>query len=289
MPQTSNYEVVIDAPKSLLIMMASNPFFVTGVLGHISILEGYDPKQNKFVPPEELTTITTKYKVSYIFGTPESKMSIHLGEMEGPLTLVDTVTYRGFTYDNKIKWEITMTFNEISPDKTRVSIVSRTEEERGLFSRFLGRNQFNLADHAIKAHIIPFIQLYMTQMSQFRVAGGQGSVEYRVLAEDEGLVSEVLAKLMRLAKESNAEHTMIAIQGDGLKGKVVLKNGKPVESWFRCADGSIKTGNDAIVEALSSTAKGKGALYTVDVESLVDHTFDQIFSELATKVTKSQA
>ena len=287
MAQASTHEVVIDAPKSVLIMMASNPVFISGLLGHISILRAYDPKKNDYVPPEELTTAPTKFKVAYIFGTPESKVSVQLGEMEGPITYVDTITYKGFTYDNKMKWEMTFTFKELSPGKTRVNIVSRTEEEKGFFSRFLGRNQFSLADHAIKAHIIPFIQLYMSQLMQFKMSVAQGSVEYRVLAEEEGVVSEILAKLMRVAKESNAEHAMIAIQGEGFKGKVVLKGGKPVESWFSFGNNSIKTGNEAIVEALSSTAKGKGWLYTVDVNSLVDSVFEQIFSEITTKaVTK---
>ena len=287
MANISTYDVIIDAPKSVLLMIVSNPAFVAGVLGHLSILEAYDPKQNKFVPPEELTSAPTKFKVAYIFGTPEGKVTMQLGEMEGPITYVDIISYKGFTYDNKMKWEMTFTFKEVSPGRTKVSIVSRTEEEKGLFSRFLGRNQFSLADHAIKAHIIPFIQLYMNQLMQLRTTVAQGSVEYRVLAEEEGVVSEILAKLMRVAKESNAEHAMIAIQGEGFKGKIVLKDGKPVESWFRFGDNSIKTGNDAIVEALSSTAKGKGWLYTVDVNSLVDSVFEQIFSGVTTKaVTK---
>ena len=271
-----------------MIMMASNPVFVSGVLGHVSILEAYDPKQNKFVSPEELTSAPTRFKVAYIFGASESKVSVQLGEMEGPITYVDTVTYRGFTYDNKMKWEITFTFKEVAPGRTRVTVINKTEEERGLFSRFLGRNQSSLADHAIKAHIIPFIQLYMNHLIQFRATVAQGSVEYRVLAEEEGIVSEVMAKLMRVAKESNAEHAMIAIQGEGLKGKIVLKDGTPVDSWFRFGDNPVRTGNEAIIEALSSTSKGKGTLYTIDVEGLVDHLFDQIFSELVTKAAKDQ-
>lgn len=84
MAHASTYEVVIDAPRSILIIMASNPMFVSGVLGHISILETYDPKQNKFVPPEELASVPTKFEVAYIFGTSENKVSAQLGEMEGP-------------------------------------------------------------------------------------------------------------------------------------------------------------------------------------------------------------
>lgn len=288
MMHNSSHEIIVDVPKSVLITLASNPWFVSGVIGHASILEAYDPQKNKFVSFDELTSVPTRFKVAYIFNAPDGKVSAYLGEVEGPKMLVDTVTYTGFTYDNKMKWEMNFYFKEVAPGKTKLTIIYKIDEEKGFFSRFIERSHVSLAEHTIKGHAIPFIQLYMSQLTQLKVAS-HGPVDYRVVAEEEGVVGEVLAKLMRLVKENNIMHAMIALEGEGFRGKVDLRNGKPVKSWFKWPDGSIKTGNDAIVEALTSTDKGKGTLYTVDVEGLVDHVFDQIFSELATKAAKKQA
>lgn len=263
--------------------MASNPVFISGLLGHVSILEAYDPKQDRFVSPEELTAAPTKFKVAYVFGTSESKVSMQLGEMEGPTTYVDTITYKGFTYDNKMKWEITFTLKELSPSKTRVTIVNRTEVEEGLFDRFLGRDHFDLADHVVREHIIPFIKLYINHSASLRESVVQGLVNYKTLAEEEGTVKDVTAKLMRLARESKAEHTMITIQGDNYRGKIVLKDGKPVDVSIKYADGSTKTGDDALAEALASTAKGKMTLYSVDADNLVSNAFEEIYSEETAK------
>ena len=168
MANVSTYSAIIDAPKSVLFVIVSNPLFISGVLGHVSILEAYDPKKNDFVPPSVLTGLPTKFRVAYIFGTHEGKLATKLGEMEGPIPFIDSITYKGFTYDNKVKWELTFTFKELGPSKTRVTIINTTEVEEGLFSRFLGRDQFDVADHVVKEHIIPFIKLYINQAASLR-------------------------------------------------------------------------------------------------------------------------
>ena len=281
--KSQTYETTFDVPKQVLIMMASNPALISGLLGHISILQAYDPKQGMFVTPDELTSHPTRFKVAYIFGTPDSKTNIQLGEMEGPLSYLDSVTYKGFTYDGKMKWEISFSFKELSTGKTKVSIIAKTEEDRGLFGRLLGRNQFSLAEHAINAHIIPFIKLYMNQMRMFRAAMTASSVEYRLAAEEEGIVSEVMAKLIRLAKESNANYAIIVLQGEGFRGKVDLKDGKPVDAWFRCTDGSVKTGKDAVLEALSASVNGKAQLYIINIDTVLENISEQIFSDILKK------
>ena len=219
----------------------------------------------------------------YIFGTPESGVDVKLGEMEGPITYVDTITYKGFTYDGKMKWEISFTFKELDTGKTKVTIIAKTEEDRGLFGRLFGRNQFSLAEHAINAHIVPFIKLYMGQMRVFRTAAAAGSADYRLAAEEEGIISEVMTRLIRLAKESNADYAVIVLQGEGFKGKVDLKDGKPVDAWFKCTDGSVKTGKDAVLEALSTSVKGKAQLYVINIDTVLENVSEQIFTDILKK------
>ena len=271
----STYEVVLDVPKLVIHNMISNPALIAGLLGHISILQVYDSSQNKFVLPQDLTSQPTKFRVAYIFGTPDDKITVELGEMEGPSILLDSVKYKGFTYDGRMKWAISFVIREFQ-GKTKVDIIAESEEERGFFSKFLGKNQFSLADHAIKSHIVPFIKLYMNQILNQR-AQLDRTIEYKVVAEEEGIISDLMTKFMRLQRENNLSYAMIVINGDNFRGKIILKNGKPVYSWFRWPDGNTKSGNDAIVEAMTTSVKGKAWLYTLDVDSVIDEVFEEIF------------
>lgn len=272
----STYEVFLDTSKSVVYSMVSNPALIAGLLGHISILQAYDSRLNRFVTPQDLTIAPSKFKVAYIFGTPDDKVTVELGEMEGPINLIDTVEYKGYTYDGKMKWSIAFTIREYQ-GKTKVDIIAESEEEKRLFSRFLGRNQFSLADHAIKSHIVPFIKLYMNQVLNQRAQLDRKSIEYKLVAEEEGIISDLMTKFMRLQRESNMNYAMIVIKGDNFRGRIILKNGKPANSWFRCPDGNTKSGNDAIVEAMTTSVKGKAWLYTLDVDSVIDEVFEEIF------------
>lgn len=272
----STYEVVLDVPKLVIHNMISNPALIVGLLGHISILQAYDSRQNKFVSPQDLTSQPTKFRVAYIFGTPDDKVTVELGEMEGPTSLLDSIEYKGFTYDGRMKWTISFALREYQ-GKTKVDIIAESEEERGFFSKFLGKNQFSLADHAIKSHIIPFIRLYMNQILSQRVQLDRKSIEYKLVAEEEGIISDLMTKFMRLQRENNLSYAMIVIKGDNFRGRIILKNGKPVSSWFRCPDGNTKSGNDAIVEAMTTSVAGKAWLYTIDIDTVVDDVFEQIF------------
>lgn len=68
------------------------------------ILEAYDYKKNDFVLPSAIADVPTRFKVAYIFGTLRDKLTMRLDEMEGPALFIDYIIYRGFTYDDKVKW-----------------------------------------------------------------------------------------------------------------------------------------------------------------------------------------
>ena len=95
------------------------------------ILEAYDYKKNDFVLPSAIADVPTRYKVAYIFGTLRDKLTMRLDEMEGPALFIDYIIYRGFTYDDKVKWELMFNLKELAPSKTKINIVNRTEVEKG--------------------------------------------------------------------------------------------------------------------------------------------------------------
>jgi len=80
------HDVTIQASEDREVSLLTNPFLITGVFGHINILQVYDKKEGKYVKPSSLSGFSNKFLVIYIFGTPDTKMNIFEGEMEGQYT-----------------------------------------------------------------------------------------------------------------------------------------------------------------------------------------------------------
>ena len=81
-----SHDITIRTSKDKVISLLTNPFLFAGVLGHISILRVYDHKEGKYVTPSSLSAFSNMFLVVYIFGTPDTKMNIFEGEMEGQYT-----------------------------------------------------------------------------------------------------------------------------------------------------------------------------------------------------------
>ena len=113
-------------------MTLINPLFIAGAMGDVSILEAHDYKKNDFVHPSAIADVPTRFKVAYIFGTLRGKLTMRLGEIEGPALFIDSITYRGFTYDDKVKWELTFNLKELAPVRPRSTSLTGQRWKRGL-------------------------------------------------------------------------------------------------------------------------------------------------------------
>ena len=160
------YEVKVQRPRERVVDLLSDPFLLSGVFGHVSILQAFDQKRHEFVSPDSLSSPATRFKVIYVFGTPDTKVYTSLGEMTGPKLSVSWVTYKGFSYDNKVKWTLNFDVKPVKPSITQVRIIVSAYYDTSFLDRLTGRRHFDLVEHIVKAHIIPYLRWYFKTESQ---------------------------------------------------------------------------------------------------------------------------
>jgi hypothetical protein len=151
-------DVTIKAPKDRLISLIADPFLVSGIFGHVNILRVYDQKQGKYVGFSSLSSFSNRFLVVYIFGTPDTKMNLFEGEMEGPIFEANGIVYRGWTKDQKFTWEIRFEAKAVKPTETLVRIFVTADYKVSGLDKLLGRTPFALAQHIVEEHIIPYVK-----------------------------------------------------------------------------------------------------------------------------------
>jgi hypothetical protein len=154
-------EVAIQAPKARIVSLITDPFLVSGVFGHVNILRVYDQAQGKYVNLSSLLSLSNRFLVTYVFGTPDTEMNLFEGEMEGPIFGARSVVYRGWTKDQKFTWKIRFEVKAIKPTETLVGISLTADYRVSGLDKLLGRTPFALAEHIVEDHVIPYFKYYL--------------------------------------------------------------------------------------------------------------------------------
>ena len=260
MARPYNYELVIEAPKEAVLTLLSDPFMVAGVMGHVAILLAYDVKANDWVPPGSLPSPSDKFRVAYIYLERE-KVSATLGEMNGPLVSIDGVSYKGFSYDNTLKWELHIYVKAIKASETLVRISYSVENQRPFLARLIGRPNPSTPDHIVKDHIIPYLKLYF----KYNKVEVPGLLPAPVFSE-EGQFGVVLARLMKVLKD--VKYGLATIEGNEIRGKLLVKMGR-VDRVDMLHKGQPISTPEELLLLLGVESPAKVSLYAVDVDSVV--------------------
>ncbi|EWG06557.1 MAG: hypothetical protein ASUL_08919 [Candidatus Aramenus sulfurataquae] len=85
-------EVPIAVSKPLLVYLLTDPYYFSGVNGHISIFKVYDKEAMDFLPPSKVKNPANKFRVSVLIN--EDKFKVLGARMEGPELFVDVVSYK---------------------------------------------------------------------------------------------------------------------------------------------------------------------------------------------------
>jgi hypothetical protein len=255
-------EVTIQAPKARLISLITDPFLISGVFGHISLLRGYDQKQGKYVNFSSLSSLSNRFLVVYVFGTPDMKMNLFEGEMEGPIFEAGRIVYRGWTKEQKFKWEIGFEAKAIKPMETSVGIFATADFEVSGLDRLLGRTPFALAEHIVEDHIIPYVKYYLKTESGIALEG----ITPTKLLDEQGLFSQILSKISKVS--GDVEYGVAVIKGENVSGKMLIKNGKIARIEAKHMGRTFK-GQDAILELVSSLTPVRVTLYAVYLDEVL--------------------
>jgi hypothetical protein len=250
---------MIKAPKERLVNLMADPFLMSGIFGHINMLKVFDQQQGKYVNFSSLSSFSNKFLVVYVFGTPDTKMNLFEGEMEGPMLEVNSVMYRGWTKDQKFTWEVRFETKVIKPMETLMGIFVTTDYKVSGLDKLLGRTPFALAQHIVEEHIIPYVKYYLKTESGIELEG----ITPTKLLDEQGLFNQILPKIKNVS--GDVEYGVAVIKGENVSGKMLIKNGKIVEIEVN-HEGQTLQGQDATLELVSLLTPVSVTLYVVNLD-----------------------
>jgi hypothetical protein len=257
-----SHDVTIQTSKDRVVSLLTDPFLLTGVFGHINILQVYDQKERKYVKPSLLSGFSNKFLVIYIFGTPDTKMNFFEGEMEGPVYSSEGVIYRGWTKDQKFTWEMKLQTKAIKPMETLVRIIMTADYKVSGLDKILGRTPFALAQHIVEDHILPYIKYYLKTQNDIGIEG----ITPTKLLEEQDTFSQILPKITKASVD--VEYGIVVIKGEDVNGRILIKNGRIAKINVNYK-GQIIQGQDAILELISLSDTVRATLYAVYIDEVL--------------------
>jgi len=255
-------DVTIQAPKDRLLSLMTDPFLISGVFGHVNLLRVYDQKQGKYVGFSSLSSFSNRFLVVYVFGTPDTKMNLFEGEMEGPIFEAGSVVYRGWTKDQKFTWEIRFEAKAVKPMETLVRIFVTADYKVSGLDKLLGRTPFALAQHIVEEHIIPYVKYYLKAESGIELEG----ITPTKLLDEQGLFSGILPKITKVS--GDVEYGVAVIKGENVSGKMWIENGK-IAGIEVNHNGQTLQGQDATLELVTLLTPVRVTLYAVNLDEVL--------------------
>ena len=220
--QTFTYsgEAVVSARRERVLDRLSDPFLFTGAIGHVTIVEGFLPDTGKCVVLSSLKAAVNKFKVIYAIGYDKERLYTVPGVIEGPVISPNGLVYKGVTDDGRLKWEAHLTVVGPSDTTTKLAITVVTSQEVDLLHRMFGMHGFDLAEHWVKDHLIPYFTLYFKEQKSSAI-----EVSPTLVFSENGPVKDVVPKALRSMK--NVLQGFITVRGEGVVGIITVRNGEP--------------------------------------------------------------
>ncbi|BCS93928.1 MAG: hypothetical protein MjAS7_2536 [Metallosphaera javensis (ex Sakai et al. 2022)] len=268
------YEIDVKVPKSVIKSGLMDPFLFSGVMGHVNILQVLDKNTGQYVAPGKLTAPERDYRVLYIFGTPDSKLHVVLGHMTGPSLSGGAIVYNGKSDDGKFEWRTEFLVEDTSSG-SKIRIGLDVNYKNSALDKLMGRSPFQLAEHFIQDHIVPYLRFYM-EREQVTVSEPQG-LPLTEVARVEGEISEVATKIRQLI--SSLKTGVIVIKGKNIRASIQVSGGKP--GLMKMIRGNqVITGNDVLANLLLETGQAVAVALEVDLERVLDYTSDQVLKSI---------
>jgi hypothetical protein len=253
-------EIRIQVPKERIIDLVTDPFLMSGVFSHNSILKVYDQKQKKYVDFSSFSGFSNKFLVVYIFGTPDTKINLIEGEMEGALFDQTGITYRGWSKDQKFTWEITFEVRAINLKETLVRILTNATYKVSSLDKLLGRSPFALMQHIVEDHITPYFKYYLKPGINI------DEIKPIRLSEENGIFSQISPKITEISEK--VEYGVAMIKGLNLSGKMLIKNGK-ISTIRIKYDKETLEGQEALLKLLTLTTLVEITFYTFNLDEII--------------------
>ncbi|WP_054837076.1 hypothetical protein [Metallosphaera hakonensis] len=133
--------------------------------------------------------------------------------------------------------------------------------------KLVGKSPFQLAQHFIQEHIIPYMKLYFKEET---IEQGMSVAEVQRI---EGDIAEIVPKIRQLIQ--NITTGFIIIKRNNLRASIQVINGQP--TMMKMIKGNkIITGNDVLASLVMESGSGVAVAYEIDVEKALDSASEQV-------------
>ena len=272
-----NYDVTLQVSREKVIEVLSDPFFFSGISGHVGIAKVFDSTVQDFVEPAKAKSPASRFKVVYVFELKDERVLAAVGELSGPTFTPNGVSYSGFTEDGKLKWSLNVEVKGVTDTETQVKFTSTVECEESFFGKLLSKqkNCGEILGMIIRGHVIPYLVSFLRP-----TPSGKLQVTPTLVYTETGTLSEVLPKVFRAVQD--VHYGMVVIIGEDVKGRLLITNGNISEMNVTMGLEAI-TDVSAIVRLMNSKSGAKVYVYGVSVEQQVREILDQVYNEVMKK------
>ncbi|NON63032.1 hypothetical protein [Acidianus sp. RZ1] len=246
-------ELVVKAGKSSLFSLLADPFKLSGIIGHFSILGIEDGKTGKRYPPSEVKKQEDKYWIAIVFGVTSGKVISSAGTLDGPIISPNSIQYKAETDDGKDSFKILFILRD-HPLGTKVSITVEFNVKAGLLSKPFYGDYSSFAEHIVKGHIIPYIR----SISSIDIG-------LKEIKRVRGNVEELLRELRNLHNIYGA----VVIKGENFRFASFIDDRELKGSRIDIS-GNTLGGGEALSKLLILSGLAEMVIYEVPADDLIE-------------------
>ncbi|MEM4802800.1 hypothetical protein, partial [Metallosphaera sp.] len=125
---------------------------------------------------------------------------------------------------------------------------------------------FQLAEHFIQDHILPYLKLYL-EKEQVVVPELQG-LPMTEVGRVEGEISEIATKIRQLM--SNMKTGAIVIKGKNLRASIQVKDGK-LSHMKMIRGNQVITGNEVLANLILESGQAVAVALEIDMERILEY------------------
>ncbi|ABP95600.1 hypothetical protein HA72_1443 [Metallosphaera sedula] len=196
--------------------------------------------------------------------------------MNGPNLSGGAIVYAGKSDDAKFEWRAEFIVED-SAVGSKIRVGLDVAYKSSTLDKLMGRSPFQLAEHFIQDHILPYVKLYL-EKEQVVAPEPQG-LPMTEVGRVEGEISEIATKIRQLM--TNMKTGAIVIKGKNLRASIQVKDGKP--SHMKMIRGNqVITGNDVLANLILESGQAVAVALEVDMERILDYSTEYALKNVET-------
>ena len=259
-----NAEITISASRGRVLQLLSDPVTLTALLGHFNNVHKLE---------------NNVYDVTLTVPVGDRTVSLR-GVMRGPDYYFSRVGYSGSSLDERVKWSFAFEIKERNELSTVVRTFVSFDVRAGLFSRFskIVKALANMPQHIVEEHVKPYL-LRFSPMPSAPI-----NVQPIVLYAEEGELNPLFGKALSVARTVGT--AVMLIDTGRTIGVIVFKDSKAEKVRVIRGFREEEVNDVNALLAMLSEGRGKVAVYTFDVNEIIEEIIDSAFAAKAVRKDK---